>query len=76
MTERIRPFALSPDDHHLLVRMALDELPAEFDAIQLRRLAEQKLVTLNQQKPAPTKKALRLIFGEIQSFGSQETALN
>lgn len=67
MHEHIRPYALSPHDHHLLVRLALNELPNELDQEQLRRLAREKLLRRSKGRPVPTRKAIRLIFGETGS---------
>ncbi|HEY1077394.1 MAG TPA: hypothetical protein VGE51_11950 [Fontimonas sp.] len=57
------PFALAPDDHHLLIQLALDEMPARACSEQLYRLRRDGLLEEGPTRYFASQKAIRMLFG-------------
>lgn len=62
------PFALSPDDHHFLVRLMLREPPLTVDAEREARLIEEGLVVRQFGQLMLTERA-RHLFGNAPKPG-------
>lgn len=63
MDEQRLPFALSAEDHHFLVTLALGETPPAMTAQQQLRLMRDGLLEDADDCSVATQKAIRLIFG-------------